>query len=183
MASLQFTLDGSSEAAAAMRRLADEVSDKLLRGAAAAGAAVLKAEVAQRAPVYQGDDARIAAGTLKAAVAQFFVPESSGPDRAVYGVKPLSGFKQQFRVRGGKRVSLDAFYWQWVEFGHKLVPRTGKGGASLRKRRSQAEAIRASVPPRPFLRPAFEAKKTAAQSAMQKYLERNLNKAIEAAKR
>lgn len=87
--------------------------------------------------------------------------ESDGSMRQVYLVT----------VRAGRYGGGDAFYWRWVEGGHKFVPRR-KAGTPWRTHR-QAAALEygtASAPAYPFMRPAYDSKRTAAADAMTKKL-------------
>jgi HK97 gp10 family phage protein len=59
-------------------------------------------------------------------------------------------------------VSGDPFYWRWVEGGHAIVPRSSRvgtrNGKALNKRtiRARRAAATGTVPPYPFLRPAYD---------------------------
>jgi HK97 gp10 family phage protein len=148
---------GLSELAAALRDLPDRIARNALRGATAAGAAVIRKEAVRRAPVYHGDVAagHPKPGTLKRALYQVQSRELSGLVQQVFVVGVRTGKARQAvekkRTIKGKRAvvgveNLDAYYWRFVEFG------TSKMAA------------------RPFMRPAFEAKKTAAVEAIRQYL-------------
>jgi homoserine dehydrogenase len=83
--------------------------------------------------------------------------ESDGNIRQVYIV----------RVRNGKR-GPGAFYWRFVEYGHKFVPKnknvsakTGKTiGWAAHRRAAALEYGTASAPAYPFMRPAYSSKWT-----------------------
>jgi hypothetical protein len=96
--------------------------------------------------------------------------ESHGAMRQVYKVT----------VRKGRYDGDDAFYWRWVEAGHKFVPRKKRGVTwAAHRRAAELEYGTASAPAYPFMRPAYESKKGAAVDAMtkrlQEQLERNAN--------
>ena len=77
-------------------------------------------------------------------------------------------------VRKGGYGGGDAFYWKFVEYGHKFVPknkmvskRTGrKIGWAAHRRAAELEYGTASAPAYPFMRPAYESKKAAAVDVM-----------------
>lgn len=159
---------GLQELNAALNKLAADVQKKHLRGAVAAGARIFRDAAVRNVPVRSG--------TLKRAIYSKWIQEASGSDRQTFlvSVRRGKGFKSTKKTnkRTGKTretTNRDAFYWTWVEFGH--VTR-GKGqkikGGTIRRERAR-KALKAAgnfVPPRPFLRPAFEANKTAAIEAV-----------------
>lgn len=87
-------------------------------------------------------------------------------------------------VRKGGYGGGDAFYWKFVEFGHKFVPkntkvsaRTGRTiGWAAHRRAAELEYGTASAPAYPFMRPAYDSKKAAASSAMTKKLQEQLER-------
>ena len=91
--------------------------------------------------------------------------ESDSNVRQVYKVTVRAG-------RGG------AFYWRFVERGHKFVPRnkkvsakTGKKiGWKAHRRAAELEYGTATAPAYPFMRPAYESKKQASVDMMGKKL-------------
>lgn len=67
----------------------------------------------------------------------------------------------------------DPFYWRFLEFGHKIIPRASKANrASITVRRRNPTHF---VEPTPFIRPALENKKLEALDAMEKQALRILN--------
>jgi HK97 gp10 family phage protein len=144
------TVTGLKELADAMRDLPTRIGRNVLRGATNAGASVIKKDAVARAPVYAGDDPRADPGRLHRALYQKQIRDQSNDLKQVFYVGVRSG-KDQQKVKRGKKVSnLDAFYWRFVEFG------TSKMSA------------------RPFLRPAFEAKKMEAVEAIKTYLAKRI---------
>ena len=135
-------IEGLKELADACRELGPRIGRNVLRGAVGAGAAVIRNEAKQRAPVYSGPDRSVEPGVLKKAIYQKQIRELS------------SELEQTFYVgvRHGSRSKVDAYYWRFVEFGH--LARNGKPVAA-----------------HPFMRPAFEAQKDAALLAIVTYLE------------
>lgn len=94
--------------------------------------------------------------------------ESDGARRQVYLVT----------VRAGTYGGTDAFYWRFVERGHKFVPRnkkvsekTGRSiGWKAHRKAAELEYGTATAPAYPFMRPAYESKKQAAVDAMTRTL-------------
>jgi len=70
-------------------------------------------------------------------------------------------------VRNGGAASPGAYYWRWVENGHKFVPknknvskRTGRTiGWAAHRRAAELEYGNARVRAYPFMRPAYESRK------------------------
>ena len=97
--------------------------------------------------------------------------ESDGNVPQVYKVTVRAG-------RGG------AFYWRFVEFGHRFVPRntkvskkTGrKIGWKAHRRAAELEYGTASAPAFPYMRPAFESKKAEAVNVMTNTLREQLER-------
>jgi len=100
--------------------------------------------------------------------------ESGGARRQVYLVT----------VRAGTYGGSDAFYWRFVERGHKFVPRnkkvskkTGKKtGWEAHRRAAELEYGTASAPAYPFMRPAYESKKQVSVDAMTRTLTEQLTR-------
>ncbi len=87
-------------------------------------------------------------------------------------------------VRKGSFGGSDAFYWRFVEYGHKFVPkntkvskRTGrKIGWAAHRRAAALEYGTASAPAYPFMRPAYDSQKAFAVDAMTKQLKLQLER-------
>jgi len=94
--------------------------------------------------------------------------ESDGGTRQVYLVT----------VRSGSFGGRDAFYWRFVEEGHKFVPKnkrvskkTGRTiGWAAHRKAAELEYGTSTVPAYPFMRPAYESKKQSAVDAMTRTL-------------
>ncbi len=94
--------------------------------------------------------------------------EESSDRKQVYLVTVRSG---KFGTEG------DAFYWRFVEDGHKFVRRTKpKQTLKAARKASELEYGTATVPGYPFMRPAYESKKKEAIAAMQAKLAEKINK-------
>lgn len=177
------TLSGLSELTAALRTMPQAVQTRVLKGAVATAASVIRKEAIARAPQYTGDvaDGHPPAGTLKKAIYQTRLVRECTPTREVWLVSVRKGNK--FRNAGRKTSkfgptqgqNLDAYYATWIEFGHytRAPKSAGKGIAARRRAMSSGSVLIAGahwVLPQPFMRPAFETQKTYAVSAMQQYL-------------
>ena len=147
-------IDGLRELAAALRALPDKLAKNGLRAGVYAGAKVIQDEAKLRAPVYTGpvEQGHPPPGTLKRAIIMKQIREESGQRHQVFFVTVRSGKKYQKQGKKGN-LSQDAFYWRWVEFGSTKMAA------------------------RPFLRPAFEAKKEAAVEAIKNKLAERVEEA------
>ena len=144
-------VQGLRELQAALKELPDRIARNVLRGSVSAGAAVIRKEAAARAPVSAGPkrQGQPPPGTLKRSVYQKQIRNLSSLVRQTFIVSVRKGKK--YRNQGKKgNLSQDAWYARFVEFG------TAKMAA------------------RPFLRPAFEARKGEAVAAIKDYLARRI---------
>jgi HK97 gp10 family phage protein len=177
-------VDGLSELKKALQQLPKNIAKNVLRGAVNAGAVVIRDEAKLRAPVMpEAAPDHQPPGTLRRAIIVKQIPEKSGATQQTYYVTVRQG--KRYRGQGAKgNKSQDAFYAKWVEFGHYYVPPKPKG-ASWKKHRDMTKGNAGAkwVPPKPFLRPAFEAKKRDAVAAIKAYLEKRIPQEVEKARR
>ncbi len=142
---------GLSQLSAALKELPLRIARNALRQSVAKGALVIRDEAKVRAPVSNGpvapDDPL--PGTLRRAIVIKHDAQRSNAFSQTYVVAVRQGKRYRRRGKKGNR-SQDAYYWRWVEFG----------------------TVKMSA--RPFLRPAFEAKKQAALAAIIEYLAQRL---------
>lgn len=152
---------------ATAEQVRDSVDEPALRAAGFAGADVFREEAKRNAMSH------IQTGTIyRNIIVKRIEEESRGDERQVYLVT----------VRKGNYEGGDAFYWQWVERGHKFVPRntkisarTGrKVGWAAHRRAAELEYGTATVPAYPFMRPAYESKKQQATDVMTRALAEQL---------
>lgn len=143
---------------------------KIVRGAAAAGAEVIRAEAVRLAPIAQGFEGPGMAppGTLKRAIYKFRIPEKSGPTNEYWKVSVLKGDKE---TKGSLRKG--AYYAAWVEFGHYARQPKSAGKRKQRQANQKAGLVK-FVPPHPFMRPAFENSKERVNQAMRDYIDQQL---------
>jgi homoserine dehydrogenase len=141
----------------------ESIDEPTLRKIGFAGAEVFRDEAKRNAM------AHIQTGTIyRNIIVKRLEEQSDGGNRQAYLVT----------VRKGDYGGGDAFYWRFVEHGHKFVPRntkvsarTGrKVGWAAHRRAAELEYGTASAPAYPFMRPAYESKKGAATSAMTRTL-------------
>ena len=136
-------ISGLRELEAALQALPQNIARNVLRGAVAAGAAVVRKEARDLAPKSEGPQPEgHVSGTLRRAIYQKQIRERSSLLEQTFFV----GVRKGRSARSTKKSVIDAWYAHFVEFG------TSKMAA------------------RPFMRPAFEAKKRAAVDAIQAYL-------------
>jgi HK97 gp10 family phage protein len=152
---------GLAELKATLATLPQAMQNTAIKGMVAAGASVIRQEAILRAPAYaeQVPAGHPPAGTLKNAVYQSRLISDCTPSHEVWIVNVRKGKKFQAHKKGGQTVNADAYYATWVEYG----------------------TVKMSA--RPFMRPAFEAKKSAAVDAMGTYLAFWLPQAVEKAKK
>jgi HK97 gp10 family phage protein len=138
MVSVQIT--GLAQLEKKMIALGPKIALKALRGALVSGAQAVKQDAIQRAPTLTG--------RLKRAILIKRMPKGNPfNERVIVGVR--HGKKMQKR-------GLDAYYWGFIEFGHK--DRAGK-----------------QVPARSFIRTAFEAKKGNALDRIAAFLQKKIS--------
>lgn len=182
-ASMEIT--GLADLLADLRTLPDVLQQRVMKGAVATGASIIRKEAVLRAPVWTGDvsQGHPPPGTLKRAIYQTRLPEWCTPTVETWKVDVRMGKRAASTKRGKGTVNLDAFYARWVEYGH--YSRAPKSAGKTRKQRRAAVesgAVQGAhfVLPRPFMRPAFEVKKQEALNAMQAYVTHNLPVAMAA---
>lgn len=140
----------------AFKKLSDAVGENALRAAGAAGAAMLRDEAITRAPTDTG--------FLRDNIIIKRIEENcDGNKKQVYRVL-IRKFAKKYRghgrgargkARAGKEYLLDvAFYWRFLEFGT------------------------VKMPARPFMRPAFDARREDALNKMREVLKVKLQEAL-----
>jgi len=147
---MRMILNGLKELEQSFEKL-EKGFEKALRVATVAGARVVQQEARRLCPVgtetKNGDNPN-RPGNLKKSI-------------KLRVVKPKERFKQAVIVGPavGKREKYDGFYGRWVEEGHRIS----------RKRLTKLERLEfggSKTEPRPFLRPAFDAKQDEALQKM-----------------
>ena len=165
-----------SEMAAWLAELAElpgVIQRKVVRGAVATGASVMRKDAKVRAPKLTGNLAR--------AIYQVRLKEECDENLEVWKVD----------VARGKYARNDAYYAKWVEYGHYT---RSIGGARFTKAErkvlynakaadrpvlAMSSVAGASwVPAQPFMRPAFLATRQTALNAMSEYMSNNLQLAL-----
>lgn len=170
-------IDGLDQAIKELYALAPSLRDRVLKGMCATGASVLRQEAISRAPEYTEEVSKghPPGGTLKKAIYQARLVDKCTATQEVWAVDVRRGKK--FQATGKAAVNRDAFYASWVEFGH--YTRVPKAMTKTAKAAGRALGVASFVPPHPFMRPAFELKKSAALQAMQEYAQKHLAYATE----
>jgi HK97 gp10 family phage protein len=158
----------------ALEQFPKAIAKNVLRGAVNAGATVLRQEAAYLAPVYEGDDKRVDPGLIKRAVYQKQIPEKSSELVQTFFVGVRRGKKSTVKVKGAK-VTVDAYYWTWLEFGHFYVPKQPSGTTQKAHREvTKASPAAIWIQPKSFMRPAFAIAKGNAINAMVAYMEKRI---------
>lgn len=145
-----------------------EMQGKVLQRALAAGTKLIVEDAQTRAPVKTGRLSRA-----------IYATRDSRNSSGIYEARVVT-------VRRGKKfqkTNRDAYYWKFIEFGHRTGARKGQYLQKLDGRRSHGRAVKATgfVAARPFMRPAFEAKKYQALEAIQKRLRIEIDRAAKKA--
>lgn len=190
--SLRF--DGLEQMMAELRTLPTVMQKRVMLGAVATGASVIRKEAIVRAPLYVEFDLGTGVyrpigkghpppGTLKKAIYQTRLQEECTPTMEVWKI----GVRQGKAAQAAKGGSRDAYYASWVENGH--YTRAPKSAGSTRKARRNAVATGSSmvtgahwVVAHPFMRPAVDTKSQEAFEAMQSYIRDNIGAATLAMK-
>lgn len=161
---------GLKETIDKLERVSRRMRQTVARKAVVAAAKVVALQARRNAP-------RIT-GTLRRAIFWHYSSKRSKTDQVVVAlVRARSGEKEASRrSKSGKRLAnRDAFYAGWVEFGHRNVPRKGKGTSIGFRRRAAPTTSR--TPPHPFLAPAYLATRHAALAALEQSMRDGLNEA------
>lgn len=157
--------DASDLVAAVSDTVQQQVSlldESALRKIGVAGAVVFRDEAKQNAQAHAKTRT-----ILNNIIIKRVEEESDGGKRQVYLVT----------VRKGSFGGSDAYYWRWVEYGHKFVPRKAKGTSwKTHRRAAELEYGTSTVPAYPFMRPAYDSKKGAAVDAMTQTLAEQLQR-------
>lgn len=177
--SLTIRIQGLDALNAKFRQIPIDVARKVLRKGPGAAAQLIKK--AARPFIHNRT------GTLSRSLISKFVREESNDTQAVYIVTARKGKKLQKGQKVGKgfrKTNLDAFYASWVEFGHKIVPRSKRVGVrhgkarnaeTLRARRSASTGV---VGGRRFLTPALANNTNQAIEAMKTAIAREFDRVI-----
>lgn len=146
----------------ALAGVSEAMGEDTLRAVGAAGARVLRDEAKLNA------SRRSQTGTIyNNIIVKRAEERSDGARMQVYFVMVRSGHLG----REG-----DAYYWRWVEDGHKIVPRKPKK-TSWKQHRAAAELEYGGrrAPAYPYMRPAFDARQQDAIEAMKKMLQTQIS--------
>jgi HK97 gp10 family phage protein len=151
-----------------LQRVPAAMRERVLRGAAATGASVIRKEAILRAPQFTGEVSagHPPPGTLKRAIYQARLSQECTSTREVFKVGVRRGKKaRSFGKTGENR---DAFYAFWVEYGH--FTRVPHDMTKTAKAAGRALGVAKFVPPQPFMRPAVQAKSQDAIRAAREYV-------------
>jgi len=176
---LTVQMSGLKELDSALKDLDKKLATKIARRAVAKGAGVIRTEARTRAKAL----GLVLSGAMVKNIALKREPKTPRTRTEYHvGVRHGAQARNAKKVIGKKqngKLSVtyenDPYYWWWVEFGHRIVPRkSATTGGSITKRRRSATQ---TVPAKPFLRPAYEAKREAAAQMIADTLRTELLKA------
>ncbi len=145
----EMTITGLAELLVRLRQLPEKMQTHVVRGAVASGAAIIKNEAMLRAPYYSGQVGKNH-------------PAPGTLRNAIYQARLTTESSPTnetwlVSVRKGNKAAekgMDAYYATWVEYG----------------------TVKMSA--RPYMRPAFESKKSAAVDAMRDFITAKLPQAV-----
>lgn len=144
-----------------VEKLTEALGESTLRQAGFAGAAIFREESKRNAASHKKTGA-----LHRNIIVKRLEEESESNQRQAYLVT----------VRSGKRnTEGDAFYWRWVERGHKNVPRKPK---SIGWKAHRLEYGTSTTPAYPFIRPAYESKKSEVIAKMQETIAKALQEGM-----
>jgi HK97 gp10 family phage protein len=160
----EINVEGLDELRQALQQLPAKLQGKAMQATLAKAAKPIVAAARQLAPVKTG--------TLRRAIYSFRDRQST-PTREGRLISVRRGKKAQKSNR-------DAYYWKFIEFGHgPIKSKSGKSLGNVEDGFFGTEVK--AVPPRPFLRPAFEANKLKALDIVRTELQGQINKAAQKA--
>lgn len=171
------TVRGLRELQSEYRELPDRLKRGVIRRGVYAASRVVAVELKRIAPVhrgaYKGKPGKTP-GTLQRAVITKRSRELQTATRVGYVVTILRGKK--FRSVGKRGANKDAYYWPWVDQGHRIVPRKGKAAGGIAARRRQAVAGGRRVPGQFFMARALRGAASRAVLAMAERMKADLAK-------
>lgn len=182
------TIKGMAELRKALQRtIPIEMQGKALQKALAAGARITAAAARENARRGGKQFPDVRTGTLVRAIyaKRSRWGNTQTLENRVVGVRRGNKYGKT-RVKAGKS-NMDAYYWKWVEFGHRIGTRkTGylkkiRGRSTVERVRGAGGKSRGDVPAQPFMRPAFEATKNQAAIAIRDGLARQIEEAAKKA--
>jgi HK97 gp10 family phage protein len=171
-------MDGLEGLIQELERLPDRMQARIMKGAVATGASVIRKAAIALAPVstFEGANGKTGKqaqnfppGTLKRSIYQIRLTDECTRDDEAWKIDVRIGSRN---LKSGRRAG--AYYATFVEYGHgarQPKPKAGTGKADGK----QAPHIGIGhVPAHPFMRPAFERESTAALVAMQEYINQHI---------
>jgi HK97 gp10 family phage protein len=159
-----------------MKELPKVLQQRVMRGAVATGASVVRKASISAAPEWTGQvgSKHPPPGTLKQAIFQSRVVDQCTDTVEIWKVDVRSEDRE---LKSGTRPG--AYYAHMVEFGHYTRGSKKVGGTKKSRRERQLSFGQVRwIAPQPFMRPAFDANQQAALDAMQQYIANNLPAAV-----
>lgn len=170
-----FKLEGAERAQAMLDELSGDMRRKVVLGALRDAGKPVAAAAKAKARVLQKPTTRRVPGTMKRAIGVFKSKRYKAANGALGVYISVRASRAQ---RKRSPISGDPFYYRFIEGGHKIVPRTSRKGLTARALRRRGRSIThrrraaaTSVPPYPFLGPAFREQ---SQNALRIFEERIL---------
>lgn len=174
------TIKGLAELRKALQQtIPIEMQGKALQKALSAGARITVAAARENAKRGGKSFPDVRTGTLVRAIyaKRSRYGNTQTLENRVIGVRRGNKYGKN-RTTAGKS-NMDAFYWKFVEFGHRIG--TKKSGW-LKKARGAGAQPQGDVPAQPFMRQAFEATKSQAALAIRDSLAKQIEEAAKKAR-
>lgn len=164
---------GIGELRAEFEKVRTDMQKRVARKVVVAGGRVLKAEAIA---IATANGSKVSGDMIKNIAIKRESKAPQGTEQIHLGVRHGRNQTKKVREKGNEylvvnrrgrivtRRDNDPYYWRFVEFGHKIIPRrSASGSKSIRKRRKEAVG---QVDPKPFIQPALERKRAEAIQAM-----------------
>ena len=172
---MSISFDGLEQALSELRLVPHVIAQRVLRGAVATAASVVRKEIVLRAPDSGASGPQkpggSAPGTLKRAIYQVRNTQLCTPVQETFKVGVRQG-KRATKNVNGRSVSVDAYHASWVEYGH--FARVPHEMTKTAKAAGRMLGVAKWVPAHPFFRPGVAASSDAALAAMRDYIKSQL---------
>jgi HK97 gp10 family phage protein len=170
-------ISGLSDLEKVLNDFPDKLAKNILIGGVRAGANIIRTEARYLSPVadkaiikkFDGENITIQPGFLKKNIASWKTRHT--PYAVTFSIG-VAGWKD----RADK---FFAFYWRFLEFGTKTIGRGRSNKTVLEKYLNAVQAAEhgtSHIGATPFLRAAFEGRKTQAVEAMRDYMDKRIDK-------
>ena len=180
--SITVEIRGLKELQDQLATLGQKVQSRVMRGAVASAAFVIRDEAKLIAPEYTGpvQAGHPPPGTLKRAIYAARLASQCTASVEAWLVSVRRGKKARNHTSGGVTSNQDAYYATWVEYGHfTRTPGTTRKEHRLAVKTGVALSMGAKwVPANSYMRKAFEVKKYEAVEVFRKYVNEKVTELV-----